>query len=68
MTRERAVWEGGWTHDTRFTSALRIDPLLLDWPQACAATRRLGLRGDGRPDRPHLGGSAPVPARLDASG
>ena len=29
---ERSVWEGGWTPDARFTSALRIDPLLLDWP------------------------------------
>ena len=29
---ERPVWEAGWSHDPRFTSALRIDPLLLDWP------------------------------------
>jgi len=29
---ERAVWEKGFTRDERFTAALRIDPLLLDWP------------------------------------
>ncbi len=32
--QERAVWQSGWTRDARFTSALRVDPLLLDWPQA----------------------------------
>ena len=35
--RERAVWDGGWQRDARFTSALRIDPLL-DWE---AASRQL---------------------------
>jgi hypothetical protein len=30
---ERAVWEKGWRHDPRFASALRIDPLLLAWPE-----------------------------------
>jgi hypothetical protein len=28
---ERPVWERGFTRDTRFAAALRIDPLLLDW-------------------------------------
>ena len=37
--RERAVWERGGTQDRRFTSALRIDALLHDWP---SAARRLG--------------------------
>ena len=32
--RERAVWDRSWQRDARFTSALRIDALLLDWPQA----------------------------------
>ena len=31
---ERAVWERGWTRDPRFTSAMRIDSLLLGWPEA----------------------------------
>jgi hypothetical protein len=31
---EREVWEKGFTRDERFTSALRIDPLLLDWKSA----------------------------------
>jgi len=31
---ERAVWEKGFNRDERFTSALRIDPLLLDWKSA----------------------------------
>ena len=32
--RERAVWNSGWQRDARFTSAVRIDPLLLDWGTA----------------------------------
>jgi hypothetical protein len=28
---ERPVWERGFTRDSRFAAALRIDPLLLDW-------------------------------------
>ncbi len=28
---ERPVWEQGYEGDSRFTSALRIDPLLVDW-------------------------------------
>ncbi len=35
---ERAVWDRGWTPDTRFATALRIDPLLFEWP---SAVRRL---------------------------
>ena len=30
---ERAVWQHGFLRDERFVSALRIDPLLLDWPR-----------------------------------
>ncbi len=47
---EREVWEQGWTHDPRFTSALRIDPLLVFWPEACAE-----LTGWGYDVRPELG-------------
>jgi hypothetical protein len=42
--RERAVWESGWTRDTRFTSALRIDTLLIDWPNACQMLAGWGYR------------------------
>jgi hypothetical protein len=31
---ERAIWQRGFLRDERFVSALRIDPLLLDWPEA----------------------------------
>jgi hypothetical protein len=30
---ERPVWDGGFERDERFTAALRIDPLLLNWPE-----------------------------------
>jgi hypothetical protein len=32
---ERPVWEHGADIDPRFHAALRIDPLLVDWPNAC---------------------------------
>lgn len=31
---ERPVWQRGFLRDERFVSALRIDPLLVDWPTA----------------------------------
>jgi hypothetical protein len=31
---ERPVWETGFTRDPRFLAALRIDPLLVSWPEA----------------------------------
>jgi hypothetical protein len=31
---ERVAWEAGFPRDDRFAAALRIDPLLLDWPKA----------------------------------
>ena len=39
---ERSVWERGFAGDPRFLAALRIDPLLMDWPVAC---RRLSAWG-----------------------
>jgi hypothetical protein len=39
---ERPVWERGFARDPRFTAALRIDPLLLDWP---ASARKLKAWG-----------------------
>jgi hypothetical protein len=31
---ERPVWQKGFLRDERFLAALRVDPLLVDWPQA----------------------------------
>jgi len=31
---ERPVWQKGFLRDDRFIAALRVDPLLLDWPTA----------------------------------
>ncbi|MHC1766960.1 MAG: glucuronate isomerase [Verrucomicrobiia bacterium] len=39
---ERPVWETGFTRDSRFTAALRIDPLLLDWPATAAKLNAWG--------------------------
>ncbi len=39
---ERAVWEGGLTRDERFVAALRIDPILVDWPNAVRDLRAWG--------------------------
>ncbi len=41
---ERPVWEREWTRDERFTSGLRIDPLLLDWPNTTRRLRAWGYR------------------------
>jgi hypothetical protein len=39
---ERPVWERGFTRDPRFVAALRIDPLLLDWPNTVPKLRAWG--------------------------
>lgn len=39
---ERRLWERGFARDERFIAALRIDPLLLDWP---GAAKRLAAWG-----------------------
>ncbi|MEW6161522.1 MAG: glucuronate isomerase, partial [Verrucomicrobiota bacterium] len=39
---ERAIWQRGFLRDTRFVAALRIDPLLLHWPQTAAQLRAWG--------------------------
>ena len=33
---ERPIWERGFSRDPRFQAALRIDPLLVSWPEASA--------------------------------
>jgi len=39
---ERPVWENGFAGDPRFHAALRIDPLLNDWPNACLKLKAWG--------------------------
>jgi hypothetical protein len=39
---ERAVWDKGFERDERFQGALRIDPLLLEWPAAAARLAQWG--------------------------
>ena len=42
---ERRGWlEGQWSGDSRFAPVLRIDPLLLDWPNSSRVAARVGLR------------------------
>ena len=50
-SRERGVWDGGWSRDARFTSALRIDPLLLNWPQAARQLSARNYRVDPIPSQ-----------------
>jgi hypothetical protein len=42
--QERAVWQKGFARDDRFTSGLRLDPLLLNWPEAVSRLRGWGYR------------------------
>ena len=39
---ERPVWERGFTRDSRFVAALRIDPLLCDWENTAPILRAWG--------------------------
>jgi hypothetical protein len=39
---ERPVWQQGFERDPRFVAALRIDPLLLDWPNTAPKLRAWG--------------------------
>lgn len=41
---ERPIWQQGFLRDERFVAALRIDPVLVDWP---SAARRLAEWGYG---------------------
>ena len=43
---ERPVWEGGFAGDPRFQAALRIDPLLNDWPNAVKRLQGWGFEVD----------------------
>jgi hypothetical protein len=41
---ERPVWEKGFRRDDRFAAALRIDPLLLAWPETASTLARWGYK------------------------
>ena len=45
---ERPVWEKGFRRDERFRSALRIDALLVFWPQAVARLNQWGYKVDAK--------------------
>jgi hypothetical protein len=44
---ERPVWEKGFRRDDRFAAALRIDPLLLSWPETAPTLARWGYKIQG---------------------
>jgi len=44
---ECPVWERGFRRDDRFAAALRIDPLLLSWPEAVSRLARWGYKVQG---------------------
>jgi hypothetical protein len=44
---ERPVWEKGFRRDDRFAAALRIDPLLLSWPDTAPMLARWGYKVEG---------------------
>jgi hypothetical protein len=41
---ERPIWEKGFSRDSRFTAALRIDPLLLSWTDTARSLKDWGYR------------------------
>jgi hypothetical protein len=41
---ERPVWEQTFPRDDRFTAALRIDPLLVDWQKTVPLLRKWGYQ------------------------
>jgi hypothetical protein len=46
---ERPVWEKGFQLDERFTAALRIDPLILSWPETAPKLAQWGYSVDANP-------------------
>jgi hypothetical protein len=48
---ERMVWEKGFRRDERFTAALRIDPLLLSWPETVPSLVRWGYDVEAKVSR-----------------
>jgi hypothetical protein len=48
---ERPVWETGLRRDERFAAALRIDPLLLSWPEIAPSLVREGYEVEAKVSR-----------------
>ena len=48
---ERPLWEKGFRRDERFVAALRIDPLLLEWPEAAGKLAQWGYKVNGAVSR-----------------
>lgn len=46
---ERPVWEKGYRRDERFKACLRIDPLLVAWPEAAPRLARWGYKVKASP-------------------
>ncbi len=46
---ERAIWEKGFARDERFTAALRIDNLLLAWPETALRLAKWGYQVEADP-------------------
>lgn len=44
---ERPFWEAGFDRDPRFVAALRIDPLLVAWPDAARSLQSMGFLSQG---------------------
>lgn len=53
---ERPLWQAGFDRDPRFLAALRIDPLLVAWPEAAARLYDWGFVSSGEPDSATLDG------------
>lgn len=47
---ERPIWQRGAAHDSRFKPALRLDPLVNEWPQAAARLQADGYRLSDEPN------------------
>ena len=48
--REVRLWDAGPVRDRRFRAAVRLDPLLNDWPHASAVLTAAGYAAAARPD------------------
>ena len=58
---ERPVWEQTFPRDDRFTAALRIDPLLVDWQKTVPVLAQVGLSGSAHNQPAHQLGSQAFP-------
>jgi len=54
---ERPIWERGFSRDPRFPAALRIDPLLVSWPEASAKLIQWGYLQSSELSQPAFDGA-----------